>query len=129
MTIGLKGHRCGGRRRGHESLISPHLRFTIPDLRSHAPHRGNPPSTVLLRPSSVAELLRRRRGRVCGQTPVFKIKNLLQKIKTYSSNPIKGLLMKKIPNFFTGTLMENYWQIREKPPKKPLKNGQKTRDF
>jgi hypothetical protein len=43
MTNCLKGHRCGGRRRpvlrslrrveGHESLISPHLRFTIPDLR------------------------------------------------------------------------------------------------
>ena len=45
----------------------------------------------------------------CGQTPAFKIKNLLQKIKISSSNLIKGLLMKKIPNFFHGTFTGNHW--------------------
>jgi len=48
----------------------------------------------------------------------FKIKNLLQKIKTSSSNPIKGLLMEKIPNFFPGTFTGNHWQIPKKYPKK-----------
>jgi len=68
MTNCLKGHWCGGRRRGlepfgkrrkefgeakgrkaeragasesNESLISPYLRFTILDLRSYALHRVN----------------------------------------------------------------------------------------
>ena len=41
MTYCLKGHRRGGRRRGNESLLSPHLRFTIPDLRSPTPYRVN----------------------------------------------------------------------------------------
>jgi len=45
------------------------------------------------------------------------------------SNLIKGLLMKKIPNFFQGTFMGKQWQISEKQPKKTLKNGQKTRDL
>jgi len=51
-------------------------------------------------------------GPVCGSNPAFKIKNLLQKIKASSSNPIKGLLMKKIPNFFTGTFMGKHLEIR-----------------
>ena len=45
------------------------------------------------------------------------------------SNLIKGLLMKKIPNFFPGALMGNHWQTMQKPAEKPLKNVQKTRDF
>ena len=49
MTYCLEGHWCGGRRRGNESLISSHLGFTIPDLRSYTPHRVNPSSAVLLR--------------------------------------------------------------------------------
>ena len=49
MTNCLKSHWCGGRRRGlarhsaatpaDESLISPHLRLTIPDGRSHTLYR------------------------------------------------------------------------------------------
>jgi hypothetical protein len=66
MTNCLKGQRSGGRRRGlprqsdsahrnqvkaaatagDESLISPHLRFTISDGRNHAPHRVNRPSYI-----------------------------------------------------------------------------------
>jgi len=134
MTNCLKGHRSGGRRRGDESQISPHLRFTIPDLRRPTPDRVNHISQIKnLRPLSPSLHFgapsrpgRRQAGRSQGP---FKIKELSQKIRNRLSNPIKGLLMKKIPNFFTGTLMENYWQTREKPPKKPLKNGQKTRGF
>jgi len=59
----------------------------------------------------------------------FKIKNLLQKIKTSSSNPIKGLLMEKIPNFFPGTFTGNHWQIPKKYPKKHVKLAQKTCDL
>ena len=53
MTIGLKGHRCGGRRRGHESLISPHLRFTIPDLRRYTSYRVHQKSSIV-HPCAVA---------------------------------------------------------------------------
>ena len=41
MTICQKGHRCGRRRRREESLISPLLRWTIPDLRRPTPYRVN----------------------------------------------------------------------------------------
>ena len=47
MTSGQKGHRCGGRRRREESLISPHLRFTIPDLRSPTHYRVNCKSYIV----------------------------------------------------------------------------------
>jgi hypothetical protein len=40
MTNCQKGHRCRGRRRGHESLISPHLRFTISDGRRRTQDRS-----------------------------------------------------------------------------------------
>jgi len=114
---GRKAERAGASE-SNESLTSSHLRFTILDFRRHTSHRVNRQSYIAnFRPLSL---------RV---NPVFKIKNLLQKIKTSSSNPIKGLLVKKIPNFFPGAFMENHWQTLQKPPKKNLKNGQKTRDF
>jgi len=59
----------------------------------------------------------------------FKIKNLLQKIKTSSSNPIKGLLMEKIPNFFPGTFTGNHWQIPKKYPKKTSNCPKKHANF
>jgi len=37
--------------------------------------------------------------------------------------------MKKIPNFFPVTFMENHWKIGEKQPKKTFKIPQKTRCF
>jgi len=63
----------------------------------------------------------------------FKIKNLLQKksklVHQTQSNLIKGLLMKKIPNFFPGTLTGNHWQITQKQAEKTLKKGQKSGVF
>jgi hypothetical protein len=31
--------------------------------------------------------------------------------------------------FFSGTFAANHWKIAQKPPKKPVKFGQKPRDF
>jgi len=53
MTVCLKGHRCGGRRRREESLISPHLRFTIPDLRRPTHYRVHRKSSIV-HPCAVA---------------------------------------------------------------------------
>ena len=69
---------------------------------------------------------------ICATTPVFKIKNLVKKSKLAhqtQSNLIKGLLMKKIPNFFPGTLMGKHWEIRKKYPKKHVKLPKKTCDL
>jgi len=66
---------------------------------------------------------------ICGSNPEFKIKELSQKGKNRSSNPIKGFLPKKIRNFFIRLFYQNTGQILQKPPKKPCKITQKTREF
>jgi len=113
---GRKAERAGASE-SNESLTSSHLRFTILDFRRHTSHRVNRQSYIAnFRPLSL---------RV---NPAVKIKNLLQKIKTSSSNPIKpnqGFIDEKNSKFFPGAFMENHWQTLQKPPK----NGQKTRDF
>jgi len=69
---------------------------------------------------------------ICGQTPAFKIKNLRQKIKTSSSNPIKpnqGFIDEKNSVFFSGRFYGKSLANHAKTAKKNLKMGQKTRDL
>jgi len=118
MTICLKGHRNGSRRRGNESLISSHLRFTISDLRSYTPYRVNRISSIenFWNPRSFAPL--------CDSNPVFEIKELSQTVKTQSSNPIKsnqGFLMKKFRIFFRSLLWKIIGKSAKNNPKKPSK--------
>jgi len=134
MTNCLKGHRCGGRRRGNESLISPHLRFQIcaatPLIASVVNFRPQPPSLHIGAPYVFPQLstfnLQLVRGRP--QRP-FKIKNLLQKIKTSSSNPIKsnqGFIDEKNSEFFSrrfhGKSLANQRKTPQKNPQKWSKN-------
>ena len=74
----LKGHWCEGRRRREESLISPHLRWTIPDLRiplsrpSSIVHPSVNPALKIKNPSPNAKkLLKVNKGklRVFGTLP------------------------------------------------------------
>ena len=62
---------------------------------------------------------------ICGSNPVFKIKELSQKIKNRSSNPIKVLLMKKIPNFFRALLREIIGKSCKNRRKNPSKKREK----
>jgi len=134
MTNCLKGHLCGGRRRGNESLISPHLRFQIcaatPLIASVVNFRPQPPSLHIGAPYVFPQLstfnLQLVRGRP--QRP-FKIKNLLQKIKTSSSNPIKsnqGFIDEKNSEFFSrrfhGKSLANQRKTPQKTPQKWSKN-------
>jgi len=147
MTNCQKGHRCGGRRRGHESLISPHLRFTIPDLRRPTPdrvnrisyienfrplpsslHYGAPGASCLASyasPQLSTFNLQLVRGRPQGP---FKIKNHPKTSKN-SSNPIKsnqGLFCPKNSEFFSGHFCQkslaNRAKTAQKTPQKWSKN-------
>jgi len=62
----------------------------------------------------------------------LKLKNCHKNSETghqTQSRLIKGIFVKKIPNFFTGTLTGKHWKISEKQPKKHPKNGQKSGVF
>jgi len=129
MTNCQKGHRCGGRRRGHESLISPHLRFTIPDLRRPTPlHFGAPGASCLASyasPQLSTFNLQLVRGRPQGP---FKIKNHPKTSKN-SSSPIKsnqGLFCPKNSEFFSGHFcrksLANRAKTTQKTPRKWSKN-------
>ena len=73
---------------------------------------------------------------ICGSNPVLKIKNLIQKIKTSSSNPIKpnqGFIDEKNSEFFSGhfdwKILGNQGKTAKKTPQKRSKNPRFLTDF